>query len=101
IEQILEWKTQNIQDYCQQIAAKAVNELQSLGCFIEDEAFRAKHLFGIYLPDTIDIENLKASFNKHKIFVSFRGKAIRVSPNIYNTKADFDNLLTCFKEVIS
>lgn len=100
IEQILEWKPQNIQDYCQKISAKAVNELQSLGCFIEDEAFRAKHLFGIYLPDTIDVDNLKANFNKHKIFVSFRGKAIRVSPNVYNTKADFDNLVTCFKEVI-
>lgn len=101
ISQILEWKPENIQDYCQQISAKAINDLQDLGCYIEDGNLRAKHLFGIYLPDNMDIEKLKACFGKHKIFVSFRGKAIRVSPNVYNTKADFDKLVACFKEVKS
>lgn len=101
IEQILEWNPKNIQDYCQLISAKAIKELQDLGCYIEDENNRAKHLFGIYLPDNMNIEQLKANFNKHHIFVSFRGKAIRVSPNVYNTKADFDKLVACFKEAKS
>lgn len=101
IEQILEWNPKNIQNYCQLISAKAIKELQDLGCYIEDENYRAKHLFGIYLPDNVNVEQLKANFNKHHIFVSFRGKAIRVSPNVYNTQSDFDKLVACFKEVKS
>jgi len=97
IAQILEWQPQNIQDYCQKISAEAITALQDLGCFIEEADYRAKHLFGIYLPDSIDVDVLKAHFNAHKIFVSFRGKAIRVAPNVYNTKADFDRFVSCFK----
>jgi len=97
IRQILEWQPQNIQDYCQQISSEAIEELRKLGCFIEEEDYRAKHLFGIYLPNSINIEELKIRFNQQKVFVSFRGKAIRVSPNIYNTKTDFDKLVSCFK----
>ena len=97
IRQILEWQPQNIQDYCQQISSEAIEELRKLGCFIEEEDYRAKHLFGIYLPNSINIEELKIRFNQQKVFVSFRGKAIRVSPNIYNTKTDFDKLVGCFK----
>jgi len=99
IAQILTWQPKNIQDYCQDISAKAINELRDLGCFIEKEKHRAKHLFGVYLPDNINIEKLKANFSKHKIFVSFRGKAIRVAPNVYNSKADFDKLVACFKKI--
>jgi len=97
IEQILEWQPKNIQDYCQSISNDALTELRQLGCFIEEDAYRAKHLFGVYLPDTMNVEKLKAQFATQKIFVSFRGKAIRVAPNVYNTKADFDKLLSCFK----
>ncbi len=97
IEQIMDWQPQNIQDYCQHISAEAIKELRQLDCFIENEDYRAKHLFGVYLPDTMDAEKLKVRFNKYKIFVSFRGKAIRVAPNVYNTKADFDKFVSCFK----
>ncbi|MFK5889989.1 MAG: aminotransferase class V-fold PLP-dependent enzyme [Flavobacteriaceae bacterium] len=97
IEQILKWQPQNIQDYCQEISREAIDNLRDLGCFIEEADYRAKHLFGIYLPDTIDVDKLKARFNVQKIYVSFRGKAIRVAPNVYNTKADFDRFVSCFK----
>jgi len=97
IEQILAWQPQNIQEYCQEISQETIYNLRQLGCFIEDDNYRAKHLFGVYLPDTISVEKLKARFSERKVFVSFRGKAIRVAPNIYNTKADFDGFVGCFK----
>jgi len=97
IAQILEWQPQNIQNYCQSISKEAIIALRQLGCFIEDDNYRAKHLFGVYLPDNIDIEKLKERFTAQKVYVSFRGTAIRVSPNVYNTKADFDKLVSCFK----
>lgn len=96
IEQLMEWKPENIQEYCNDISAHAVDRLRASDCFVEDDAFRAKHLFGVYLPKTMDLEQLKSRFTEKNIYVSFRGDAIRVSSNVYNTKADFDRLLSCF-----
>lgn len=97
IEQLSEWKAENIQDYCAVISETAIDKLRDLGCFIENDNYRAKHLFGVYLPKHIDLKKLKSEFNKNTIFVSFRGNAIRVSPNVYNSKEDFEKLVGCFK----
>ena len=99
IAQLNEWQPKNIQTYCKSISENAIAELKNLGCFIEDENFRAHHLFGIYLPNTIDLDQLKNNFAKNNIYVSFRGNAIRVSPHVYNIKEDFEKLVRCFKNV--
>ena len=99
IEQLTEWQPKNIQTYCDSISKNAIKELRNLGCFIEDESHRTKHLFGVYLPSTIDLEKLKVEFNKNNIYVSFRGNAIRVSPNVYNTEKDFEKLVKCFRNI--
>jgi len=97
ITQLSKWKPENIQNYCDKVSKKGVDELRNLGCFIEEDAFRAKHLFGVYLPKHIKLDELKTKFIENNIYVSFRGEAIRVSPNVYNNKEDFDKLVACFK----
>ncbi len=99
IEQLIDWQPKNIQEYCKGISKSAIKELQVLGCFIEEEKYRSSHLFGIYLPDNIDLESLKMEFEKQNIYVSFRGNAIRVASHLYNTKKDFDKLVECFKNL--
>ncbi|MCF6348771.1 MAG: aminotransferase class V-fold PLP-dependent enzyme [Flavobacteriaceae bacterium] len=99
IEQLAEWQPKNIQSYCDSISKNAIKELRNLGCFIEDDTYRTKHLFGLYLPKNIDLDKLKAEFSKNNIYVSFRGNAIRVSPNVYNTKEDFEKLVGCFRKI--
>lgn len=96
LEQLLDWKPVNIQRYCDTISKSVIDQLRSKGCFIEDDNYRSKHLFGVYLPEGIDLEQLKARFEANNIYVSFRGNAIRVSPNVYNDARDFENLLNCF-----
>ncbi|WP_062053881.1 aminotransferase class V-fold PLP-dependent enzyme [Aquimarina longa] len=96
IEQLIEWTPAAIQDYCKRISEEAVEYLKQLGCFIEDDLYRAHHLFGIYLPNHIDLELLKSKLKREDIFVSYRGNAIRVSPNVYNSKIDFDRLTSQF-----
>jgi selenocysteine lyase/cysteine desulfurase len=68
-------------------------KLQGLGYRIEEEGYRAAHLFGIRLPKHIQIAKLQQTLAEHRISVSFRGEAIRVAPNIYNDKADVERLL--------
>jgi len=99
LEQLQEWNPQQIQEYCYQISKKVITELRAIGCFIEEDKYRAKHLFGVYLPKHINLDKLKSKFKEHNIFVSFRGEAIRVSCNVYNDEGDFEKLVDCFKNI--
>ncbi|MEW7289200.1 aminotransferase class V-fold PLP-dependent enzyme [Aquimarina sp. 2304DJ70-9] len=96
IEQLIEWTPAAIQEYCKNITQNTVHQLRDLGCFIEEDDYRAHHLFGIYLPKHMDVEKLKAKLKQENIIVSFRGIAMRVSPHLYNAEADFDKLVAQF-----
>ncbi len=101
LEQILDWGVENIQNYCKNISKNSIHELQEMGCQLEEEAFRAPHLFGVRLSKKMDMEKLKANFEKNNVKVSLRGNAIRIAPHVYNTSEDFEKLTTCFKNSIS
>ncbi len=96
LDQLIEWQPKNIQEYCNAISYKAIEQLKAKGCFIEESAYRAHHLFGVYLPNNYSLDTLKKRFKEKNIHVSYRGNAIRISPNVYNTSEDFDTLLKCF-----
>lgn len=96
INQILKWQPQQIQNYCDSVSKDGISELKNLGCFIEDDGYRSKHLFGVYLPKYIQLQNLKAKFATEQVYVSYRGEAIRVSPNVYNSEEDFKKFVSCF-----
>ncbi|WP_241478996.1 aminotransferase class V-fold PLP-dependent enzyme [Psychroserpens jangbogonensis] len=100
LKQVIKWTPKAIQDYCKSISFEASKELSELGCIIEDHNYRTHHLFGVKLPEGLDIIKLKANLLDQNIFVSFRGEYIRVSCHLYNTKKDFDTLVNCIKSVL-
>jgi len=100
LKQVITWTPKAIQEYCKSISSEASKELSDLGCIIEDPNYRTHHLFGVKLPEGLDITKLKANLLEQNIFVSFRGKYIRLSCHLYNTKKDFDALVNCIKSVL-
>ncbi|WP_460218677.1 aminotransferase class V-fold PLP-dependent enzyme [Psychroserpens sp. MEBiC05023] len=100
LKQVIEWTPKAIQDYCRSISIEASEELMALGCLIEHPDYRTHHLFGIKLPQQLNINALKSALLKAHIFVSFRGQYIRVSCHLFNTKADFNALVKCIKSVL-
>lgn len=92
IQQLNKWSPERIQEYCAAITAGSVTRLKEKGFVIEDEAWRGAHMFGIRLPKGADLEKIKASLLKHKIYVSVRGNAIRISQNVYNREEDLNRL---------
>ncbi|WP_340066447.1 aminotransferase class V-fold PLP-dependent enzyme [Ascidiimonas aurantiaca] len=101
IEQLLEWGIENIQEYCQKISADSVSKLRTMGCFVEDDRHRAHHLFGVFPPAGTDLSKLNRLLKENNIFISFRGKVIRVSPSVYNTTYEIEKLVHCFEKVLS
>ncbi len=98
MEQLLAWGVENIQQYTREVSQEALQYLKSIGCEIEDDAHRCGHLFGIRLPeDRFDFQRLTEAFAQQQVFVSLRGSAIRVSPNVYNDSGDFEKLVACFE----
>ncbi|WP_142785643.1 aminotransferase class V-fold PLP-dependent enzyme [Changchengzhania lutea] len=100
LKQVLDWTPQAIQEYCKSISSQAVLKLENLGCTIENSRYRTHHLFGIELPIGLDVNYLKNELEKQKIYVSIRGKYIRISCHLFNTESDFDNLITCIAAVL-
>jgi selenocysteine lyase/cysteine desulfurase len=99
LEQILAWGTADIQHYLKHLTAPLFERLSGLGYIVDNEEYRSPHLFGIRLPKHIDMENVKTSFAKYHISVSFRGTAIRVAPHVYNDTNDIDTMIKALKEV--
>lgn len=91
LKQVNQWKPQAIQKYCKAITQEPIELLRKAGFWIEEEAYRGYHLFGIRLPAGVDM--VKKRIRKAKISVSFRGNAIRVSPHLYNTETDMMKLV--------
>ncbi len=97
IENLLAWEVEQIQRYCENLIAKPVEELQTMGCLIEDPAYRSAHLFGIRLPKQVAMEAVMTQFQQQQIFVSRRGNTIRVSQHLYNQAEDFEQLIGAIK----
>ena len=99
INQLNKWKVENVQEYCYELTKEPIEKLREKGFWIEDENFRGSHLFGIRLPQTMDIEKVKSALLKNKVYVSYRGGAIRVSPNVYNDEADMAKLVKVLRKI--
>lgn len=100
LKQVQQWTPKAIQAYCKSISLEAVNDLRNLGCKIEADNYRSHHLFGVKLPQNVDIEALKKDLISKNIFVSFRGSYIRISCHLYNTAAHFKPLIMCIASYI-
>ena len=92
LKQLLDIGIDNIQNYCYNLTAEAVQTWTSQGYWVEEAAYRGGHLFGIQLPKGVSGVDLLEKLKKAHIYVSMRGDFVRISPNIYNDKADIDAL---------
>jgi selenocysteine lyase/cysteine desulfurase len=92
LQQIIDWTPEFIQTYTKTISAESIKKLLDLGCKILPENQRASHLFAVLLPDFVDLDGLFELLKEQKIYISRRGKYLRVSPHVYNLESDLIKL---------
>jgi selenocysteine lyase/cysteine desulfurase len=97
LDQILSWNPSTIQSYCEELTKPLVDNLNSNGFGIENHHYRTKHLFGFTLPQNVEQSILLKELSDNKIFVSCRGKAIRISTHFYNDQSDIQSLIAVLK----
>lgn len=100
LQELVKFPPQHIQDYCKEICRDALPILKELGCYIENDDFRANHLFGVELPEDLDKGKLKKTLSQKKIFISFRDNYIRISCHIFNTSNDLLRLTDSIKSCL-
>ena len=97
IRQLNEWGVENVNDYCHRLIQKPLRQLLNLGCMVENSDYYSPHLLGLRLPKSINREKLQKEFDVNRIKVSTRGNSIRIAPNVFNDRNDFDRLIEAFE----
>ncbi|MHC4925345.1 MAG: aminotransferase class V-fold PLP-dependent enzyme [Planctomycetota bacterium] len=94
------WRPERIQAYCADLTRDLLPEAAGLGFSVEDTAYRGSHLFGLRMPEGIDLAGLKGALERRNVWASLRGSALRLSPNVYNDAGDVDALLEGLTEAV-
>jgi selenocysteine lyase/cysteine desulfurase len=97
LKEILEWTPAAIETYCRALLLPFIQAFLALGCELEEDAFRASHLFGISFKENSNISKIQEVLVKNNVFVAVRGNSIRVSLNVYNTPDDIRALFNVLK----
>ena len=100
LEQVLEWGPETVRTHTGALTGAAVERLRNLGCRVEDERWRAGHLFGARLPAAVDFARLGRDLAARQVSVSLRGGAIRIAPHLYNDACDLDALIDVVSRAI-
>jgi selenocysteine lyase/cysteine desulfurase len=98
LRQLLTWGVAEIQAYCKTLVTESLVALTNAGYVIESEPYRANHLFGIRIPESVDLKFIQEKLKAENVYVSFRGNAIRVSPHVYNDARDVAALTSVLQE---
>jgi selenocysteine lyase/cysteine desulfurase len=101
LDLLLEWRPDRIQEYCLALTAPLVEEARALGFDVEHERWRASHLFGLRMPRSVDLADLRDRLAARDVSVSLRGTALRVSPNVYNDRDDVEVLMSVLREAVA
>ena len=100
LEQVLEWGPETVAAHTCELTAAAVPRPRDLGCRLDEDRWRAGHLFGVRLPAGVDIPQLGRDLRAGQVSVSLRGGAIRIAPHLYNDAADFDALIDVVEHAV-
>lgn len=92
LAQLLAWTPAAIQNYTKSISASFITQVQEMGLGVEEEAYRAAHLFSIKGLEKTQAISLSQKLQAAKVYVSVRGNSLRISPHVYNDENDFEKL---------
>jgi selenocysteine lyase/cysteine desulfurase len=91
---LLEWRPERIQEYCRTLMTDPCGRLAEAGYGITADEDRAWHITGVRMPEGMDLREVSATLAQNRIYASLRGNSLRVSPNVYNTPEDVDQLVS-------
>ncbi|CAA9425124.1 MAG: Cysteine desulfurase [uncultured Rubrobacteraceae bacterium] len=91
LRQILAWGVENTAASLRELTTQIEEEAEKLGMDTVPASMRAEHMIGIGLGPEAP-KDLTTRLAEENVFVSVRGRNLRVSPHLYNTERDVERL---------
>ncbi|HKM86315.1 MAG TPA: aminotransferase class V-fold PLP-dependent enzyme [Terriglobales bacterium] len=98
MKQLLEWEVAQISDTAGALNRQLASAAADMGFSAPAEPLRAPHYLALRRKTAIPKE-LPEVLAREKVFVSVRGSSIRVTPNVYNTAEDGEQLIACLRRI--
>jgi selenocysteine lyase/cysteine desulfurase len=98
MKQLLDWGIPKISETAGALNRKLAAAASELGFSSPPENIRAPHYLCLRRKAGIPKE-LPEILARQKVFVSVRGSSVRVTPNVYNSDADCDRLISCLRQI--
>jgi len=99
LKQILDWEVKEIQNYCKDLHQLLITELEDTDYQVQAIGASSSHLTGIRISTKMNMETIKRTLTEHKIFVSYRGDAIRVSFHVFNDQKEVKKFAEVLKAI--
>lgn len=99
LRQILAWGVSEIAVTVKGLTDEIERRAHAIGLRTTPAALRAPHMLGLRLRGDVP-DDLPQHLAAAGVFVSVRGQSIRVSPHVYNTRADVERLFAVLEEVL-
>jgi selenocysteine lyase/cysteine desulfurase len=99
LEQVREWGVANIAAALKEKTDLIATRAEALGFDAAPAPARSPHMIGISRPGGF-VADLPERLAREKVFVSLRGKTIRIAPHLYNTDADLERLFQALASAV-
>jgi len=99
LEQILAWGVEQISAYSGALTNPLAEVASSLGLTAWPDKFRAPHYLCLRTRGQVPAKLMQRLQESH-IFISVRGTSLRITPHVYNSKAEIEKLLFVMKETL-
>lgn len=99
LSQIIEWGVEDIGRSLSVLTDMIALKAAEIGCSTLAAKDRVGHMIGIRLPNGVPT-GLHKMLLKHRVYVSIRGDAIRISPYLYNDGYDIGRLFNVLGELV-
>ncbi len=93
MRQILDWGIDNISETLGEKTAYIAERLSAHGLSVLPRNLRAAHYLGLIFEQGVPT-GLAAALSEKNIFVSVRGRAVRVTPHLYSSEADIERFIS-------
>jgi len=98
LRQLLDWGIENVSETVGALTDLVEQMAAGRGIATIPKARRARHLIGLLLGPDVPAD-LATRLMRHDVFVSVRGPSVRVSPHLYNTRADVERFFEVLETV--
>ena len=98
LEQLSDWGVERIQRELRAKTARIAEVGEALGLSVLPEERRAGHFLGLVFDDGVP-EGTAQRFAEQQVYVSVRGKSVRVTPHLYNDEEDIERFLAVLRSL--